>query len=243
MKSAAKKRAKRTQTALNRGLFVIKRNVVVYFVAAALLAFSGLPLAFAESGKDFQIGATVAAGVPHPLTFSLDTKINSSFAVDATHGYFGLTLNNVKVSTSNFEIRGRFHPFYGSFFLGAALGRHSVTASLSQDIVLTDSGVSITVPTKVGASIAALYVTPQIGWFITFGPGFTLGWDLGVVLPVSPSTTINVETGDPALNTLLPLVKQTSDYTSMEGTVQDKGNQLAKIPLPYVTVLRLGWMF
>ncbi|MGK5090017.1 hypothetical protein WDW86_20900 [Bdellovibrionota bacterium FG-2] len=220
-----------------------KRNGVALWLAATLAAFGGTSHALAESSKGFQAGATVAAGFPHPLTFSLNTKLNPTFGVDGTYGYFGLSLNNIKVSTSNFEARGRWHPFDGSFFLGAAVGRHSISASQTQDITIASSGVSVAIPTKVGASITALYVTPQIGWLIVFGSGFTLGWDLGAVIPVSPSTTIDVEVGDATLNSFLTMVKQTSDYAVVEKTVQDKGNEYGKFPLPYLTVLRLGWMF
>lgn len=102
------------------------------------------------------------------------------------------------------------HPFRGSFFLGASLGHMSLDAQAP-----TQAG-------PVSVSVATQYVSPRLGWLATWDSGFSLGFDVGAQLPLSPEVTA-----------VAPAGKQSN--------VESLARSLAALPLPTVG-LRLGWM-
>lgn len=137
------------------------------------------------------------------------------------------TVQGYDVDISNVELQFRYHPWMTSFFMGLATGNHVVKVSKSQVFM----GQTVNGEAKINAG----YVTPQFGWIKTWDSGFTLGLELGWLVPTSNSTDFT--SNAPAS------VQSTSDYQQFESDVKDQGDQLGKSGVPYVTVVRLGWVF
>lgn len=128
---------------------------------------------------------------------------------------------------SNLELQLRYHPNATAFFWGLAAGNHIVTVTKTQTI----SGQSVSGEAKINAG----YVTPELGWIATWNSGFTLGFELGWLVPTSNTTDFS--SNAPAM------VQSTPEYIKLKKDVEDQGDQLGKSGVPYVTVLRLGWVF
>ena len=66
---------------------------------------------------------------------------------------------------------------------------------------------------------------------------------LGIQVPLRPNTQISVTIDDPTLQSVLTQVQATAAYKKLEHNVELAGDKLGKLKLPYITALRLGWMF
>ncbi|HVJ14957.1 MAG TPA: hypothetical protein VM686_05935 [Polyangiaceae bacterium] len=82
-----------------------------------------------------------------------------------------------------------------------------------------------------------LVLTPTIGFFHTFGSGFSIGMDTGIQLPIAPSE-VEFERDD--IEGLPPeLVNQY--LTPADEAVKDTLETVGRTPLPTFN-LRLGWI-
>ncbi|MBI4402790.1 MAG: hypothetical protein HY537_01435 [Deltaproteobacteria bacterium] len=221
---------------------VLLYNAAILLCSAAVLlcAFS-----FAKSPeKDpLLLSPTFLLGIPHPLNVALDAKIEQKFSVGLGGGLLsyaykapdGYTIN---LGTYNYEMRVRFHPFSGAFFLGAAIGKQRFSCNATQEITVEQ----FTVPTTVDLAISALTITPHLGWFWIKKSGFTIGFELGWLFPISPKTEWDVST-TAEYNAILEQVEATEEYKRIERKLQDIGNRIGSLSIPFVTLLRLGWTF
>jgi hypothetical protein len=202
-----------------------------------------------SSGGDFRSwGATISANIPHPVFVELEHRFSPKWSVGLGAG--GLSLNNLNInqipltlSIAGVDGRVRWHPWGGSFFLGMALGGQKFSGQASDNIPVTIGPQTTNIDTSVTAQITSAYLTPHLGWFKVFNSGFTLGFDFGLQVPVRPQTQIAIATNNNVANIALDLIEQTKQYQDLQTKVQDAGDKIGKIPLPYMTVLRLGWMF
>lgn len=190
---------------------------------------------------DRDLGVTFMVGVPHPINLAIDKRLDPKWSLGTAFGSLGAKLQggSVNVSVTNLEARGRWHPFSGAFILGSILGYQNIVASGEQNIL---AGF-VSVPTKVSLSIKSLFLTPHLGWFWGWSSGFSIGFEFGVQVPLMPSSSFDISIVDPTLNSLLETVKQTSDYKALESKIETQANQIGNAVLPYVTALRLGWVF
>jgi hypothetical protein len=147
------------------------------------------------------------------------------------------------VSEFNLDIRGRWHPFGGALFLGVALGTQKFAGSANQSVNVSVAGTPVAVPLKVDIAVKSIYIAPHIGWLWWFNPGFFLGLELGAQIPISPSTDITVTATDSSQSALVTLAQQTADYQSLENNVKDVANKAANQAIPYLTLLRVGYLF
>jgi hypothetical protein len=92
-------------------------------------------------------------------------------------------VNGGKLDSSAFEGEARVFPFRGSFWLGGALGRMSLSASGN------GAGSPVTV------DVTTLYASPRLGWLAVWQSGLSLGLDLGVQFPIGPD--VKVTTSSP----------------------------------------------
>ena len=184
---------------------------------------------------------SIITGIPHPLTLAYDYRVGNFFSIGAATGYFTYTYrlssgDDVDLSSENYDIRARIHPFSGSFFFGVIAGTRTYKATSTRDIPLASG---LTIPVTGTLSISSYYLTPHIGWLWTNGGGFSLGIELGCQIPLSPSTELNI----PVVEAFAPEVKQTSEYKRLESDINGPALQIGKTPLPYLALLRLGWTF
>jgi hypothetical protein len=139
-----------------------------------------------ESHRTLRVGLTVGLiSIPRPISVEVQVKLWDWFGVGASYNYLpgfvsDLLLNaydihNVTVTSTSWELALRAYPFRGSFYLGTNIGVGSVTASTTGN--LQAARADVTNP----------FITPRLGWLWIFGSGFTLGFDLGVQIPLGKS--------------------------------------------------------
>lgn len=218
-----------------------KRPLMVK-VGLLFIALFAAPMCLAaySENRDFHLTPSMLFGVPHPINFALDAKIGRKFSGGITGGYFGFTYKGsedpIRLTLPNYELRARWHAFGGACFLGGAIGYHSATATASKKI--TASGVAVQTEAKL--TIKGVYVTPHAGWMWIWESGFSLGLEIGLQVPVSPSSAFAV-TYDRL--DLQDAVEATTEFKTLKKNVDDLGKTASKIPLPLLTLLRIGWTF
>lgn len=198
------------------------------------------------SGKgifgDLRFGPSVAVGVPHPLTAAVDFVYADLFSVSLGSGRFGVELEDTEIEIRNWDVTARVFPFHGSFFIGAAYGSQGIVGKMKTDIDVESGGVTLKVPTTIRLEIESKYLTPQIGWFARWDSGFTLGFDFGLQMPSGTSSELqtsfeNVSAAGEAE------VKNSAEYKKNKKDVEDAAEMIGKKAIPYITLIRLGWLF
>ncbi len=179
--------------------------------------------------RKWRLGPTVTFSFPRISEYALEYKPgNDFFSLGISYGGFDSKLDSdKKLSFKNYELRGRWHPFMGSFFLGLGYGKQNLKVDASKSI----SSVNVTYNFDIESS----YVFPHMGWFKVFDSGFTYGFDFGVISPsgVKTKTSSNAPTS----------VQSSTEYTDFKKSAEDAGNKLGKVSLPYLGLVKLGWLF
>jgi len=132
-----------------------------------------------------------------------------------------------KVSRASGEAFARIHPFRGAFFLGVAGGYAQTKGTFSESRMVGGQTRSI----ETHALADAFYVAPNAGfqWMLPFG--MTVGFDVGVQLPVGAQTpTIDASANGVAL----PL-------DGSGGAPAEAGRYVATMPVPVIHLLELGF--
>ncbi|HEX4384611.1 MAG TPA: hypothetical protein VH083_16730 [Myxococcales bacterium] len=185
--------------------------------------------------SSFHVGAMMGlVSLPRPLDVEIYARLNDYLFIGFSYSDFsafvaGPLLSAAGVSSgpttvrldqfTGFEGELRIFPFCGSFFLGSSFGHQSLKAAVTQS---TETG-----PQSGSIDVTTLYATPRIGYLWTFGPGFTLGLDVGAQLKLSATRNVTLPPGasQETQNDTNNLVDVASNY-----------------PLPSFH-LRLGWQY
>ncbi|MBX3039486.1 MAG: hypothetical protein KF789_02110 [Bdellovibrionaceae bacterium] len=168
--------------------------------------------------------------IPHPINYGLNYVHSSGlFSAEISTGSFKHKIDDVDAKLENIELGLRWHPWSGSFFVGMLLGQHTVTATKTESI--TGFG-DVTGTAKVKAD----YLTPHVGWMWGMeGGGFFGGFEIGYQSPMN--STVEYNDNAPTAATLLP------EYNRFRKDVQDEGKKYGKMGLPYLALLKIGWLF
>lgn len=183
----------------------------------------------ADSGKSRGlVGLHAALGLPHPMTFGMDyITAGKMFSFSAIGGGFSREIEEVTVGIRNLEFQFRYHPFSGSFYAGAGLGSHQITAKKKETITAVEVEAEVTVK--------ASYVTPQIGWLWVWDSGLQMGFHFGYLSPRSVTTDLKTNADS--------TIQATNEYKNLEKDVKKQGNDIGDTALPVVSLLHIGWMF
>jgi hypothetical protein len=195
----------------------------------------------------FRVGPSISLDVPHLVTTSLDATYNRTFgfSIAASNFYRKFDADEVKqaeVELKSFDVRFRWFPWQGSFFIGASYGKQAIGVKGKKDLALNFQGNSLTVPTHLKYTLDTTYFTPHLGWFATWDSGFTMGFEVGAQIPTSTKAELKVafdNVGTAAENE----VKESSQYKDAKKDVEDAGEALGKKVLPYINLIRIGWLF
>jgi hypothetical protein len=203
----------------------------------------GIPTHVGRSNRDF--GFTIAAGIPHPFTIELEKVFSPGFSGGISLGGLGLPIRTDsgfegRYGISTLNLHGRWHPWRGTFFLGGVLGAQAFYAFVSKDYTVPSYG---TLPAKVEAQISGMIFSPHFGWFWVTRSGFTLGFEFGWQFPLGSRTRLFITSDDERINDAIEEIQATAEYQRVQAELDRVGDRLGKAPLPYVTALRIGWMF
>ena len=194
----------------------------------AILAFSLPTMAF----ENFQIGPSLKIiDVPHPAQVGVEARLLDGYLGVSVHKGFmpSIKVENYDVKLDNTDIGVKFHPWQGSFYIGALMGSQEVSVKGVEEI----QGQMVNIDGKVKSK----YITPHLGWQWRYDSGFYLGMHLGWQISSGAKTSITATAPN------LPAVENTQEYKDAKKDVEDQGNELGNKALPSVGLLQIGWMF
>ena len=183
--------------------------------------------------------------VPHILNYGVDFW-NSSRTISVAASFGGYSQSGVGKSgtdtgfdlkISNYEMALRYHPFQSAFYMGAILGQHTLTVEKTATYTYLGQSRTTTITGKINAS----YVTPHIGWLWKADGGFTFGMDLGYLVPFG--ATKSIDEGSIKNDPLYGNISSQSDYIDNRKSLDDQADKYGKTGLPFIALLRFGWLF
>jgi hypothetical protein len=199
-------------------------------------------------------GGSLALGFPHPFFAGLEYRHDASWSGGVGFGgaYFPDVLwdgdvHNVNVLAA--DVRARWHPWQGAFFVGLAAGVQRIDDGASVMVPVTVTSPSgnqvFNTVSSLSASITSVYLTPHVGWMKVYESGFLLGFEAGLQVPISMHNSLDTETTDDGGLTTVGIndIVNTSQYINARGKVSDAIHDIGTLPMPYFTVARVGWMF
>lgn len=190
-------------------------------------ASSGTSAADAKSPSYF--GFNLGLGIPYVMGYGLDYVMpNKYLSFGLGGGGYSFKSSDVSIGIRQMQLAARFHPFQGSFYLGALYGQQNLTGEQTQTI----SGQSVTVK----VDIKSMYLTPHVGWMWGIADGgLFASMEFGYQVPMSSSTDFST--------TAPTAVQSTAEYIKLDADVRDAGNKIGKTSIPFLTLIKLGWLF
>ncbi len=190
-----------------------------------------------------RIGPTASIGFPFLLNYSLDATWDKKLGVSFAGGKFSRDLDkNSEIEIFNWDARVRWFPFQGSFFLGAAYGNQGIVARTKQDLKFKAGETDLVVPTTIRLELNTNYLTPHLGWFATWNTGFTLGTEFGYQMPMSSKAKTQTGFDDVSAEGEAQ-VKESEEYKKAVKDLEEGAEAFGKNAVPYLNLIRLGWLF
>lgn len=190
-----------------------------------------------------RVGPTVSVGFPFLMNYGVDATWDKTFGFGVGGGRFKRDIDaTTQVELFNFDLRARWFPWQGSFFLGAAYGNQGIVGRVEKDLDVTTGNLTTKVPTTARLELDNKYITPHLGWFATWDVGFTLGFEIGMQIPMSSKAELQTAFKNVSAATE-EMLKDTDDYKKMKKDVEDMAASYGEKAVPYVNLLRLGWLF
>jgi hypothetical protein len=190
---------------------------------------------------EYRYGVAASLALPHLVNLSLEGMFQDKFGISFNWGNVTRSLANVDVAMRHQDIRLKWFPMSSSFFVGVALGQHQLTGELYRDIKETTTNQTISTNGKLVAS--ANYVAPHVGWFSVWDSGFTMGCDFGWLVPSGVSTSFTSSFGSLPSGVTAETLEATNEYKEMKKDLEDSAKKYASTPVPFATLIRIGWMF
>lgn len=190
-----------------------------------------------------RVGPTAQIGFPHPITYGVEALLADLVSLGFSTGSYNVTqIDKANVKIKSWDVFARWHPFAGNFFVGGAYGHQDIDGRFEDDVNLTLNGFPTTVPARVDAAIKSNYISPRFGWMGVYPSGLTLGFEVGAQIPLSPDTSVDATV--PGVSPLEEAaVKSTADYQDLKKQADDAVKILGKKTLPFLTLLKVGWLF
>lgn len=170
-----------------------------------------------DRADHFQIGAIGGVGFPRPLAIEGMVKLKRALGLGLEYGALPtITTPNVQVAYWSVAGDARYFFMHGPFFVGLKIGMQHLAANGAMTIASYTLSEQMTLETW--------YVNPRIGVLFTWKPGFTLGIDAGVQLPITTNTI-----------STLPLSQLPTEVSST-------ANALGNSVLPTIDLIRIGFL-
>jgi hypothetical protein len=176
-----------------------------------------------------RLGVLGSAGFPRPLSIEGIVKLERVLALGLEYS----TLPRSTVSDVHFgcwAIAGsaRVFPLRGPFFLGLRAGRQHLSADAAV------SGYGYTVPITLG--VDTTFLNPQVGFLWTWEPGFTLGVDAGLQIPLSSDTSSTLATS------AMPSAVQQA-VAPVQRSLEGVAGTVGQTVLPTIDLVKVGMLF
>ena len=204
----------------------------------------------------FRIGPVVGGGLPSLINFGATIKLTRYLGAGINIGiiptlkisYYG----QATLAYQEYDVYARIYPFGGSFFLGTGIGYETVKGTLTTTIDLTPYQQGLPaglLPSSLDyasqGSVKTLVLTPQIGLFHTFSSGFSLGFDVGLQVPIAPSQVAFASQVNLLADPQIPAAtrQQLADkyVTPTDNQVRSTLETIGRTIIPTFNV-RLGWL-
>jgi len=194
----------------------------------------------------FRLGPVVGAGLPNLLSFGGQLKITRFFAAGVNVGLIPTVhlalYGEATLEYQEYDAYGRLHPLGGALFVGAGVGYERVTGTLAKDLDVSAyqalaPGLPPVLALRSEGFVQTLVVTPQLGIFHTFKPGFSIGLDVGAQIPIAPSE-VKFSTEVPPS---VPQEVVDALVTPNDEKVRRTLDRVGQSPLPTLNV-RIGWL-
>ena len=198
----------------------------------------------------------VGGGLPSLINFGATIKLTRYLGAGINIGiiptlkisYYG----QATLAYQEYDVYARIYPFGGSFFLGTGIGYETVKGTLTTTIDLTPYQQGLPaglLPSSLDyasqGSVKTLVLTPQIGLFHTFSAGFSLGFDVGLQVPIAPSQVAFASQVNLLADPQIPAAtrQQLADkyVTPTDNQVRSTLETIGRTIIPTFNV-RLGWL-
>lgn len=198
----------------------------------------------------FRIGPVIGVGVPNLVNFGVTAKLTRFLGAGVNVGVIPkvqLSLyGDAELSYQEYDAYGRLYPFGGSFFLGAGVGYATMKGSYANEFAAPAEaqafgiapGTPITVTTD--GSVRSLVLTPQLGFFKTWGSGISLGIDFGAQVPIAPSK-VTANTSVSGANGLANTPQVQDQITQGSQKVRDTLDKVGQQIVPTINI-KLGFL-
>jgi hypothetical protein len=172
------------------------------------------PLAKAE------IGLNAGLGLPFVSQYGVNLTMGSNLTFSATYNVIDISSDDASVKLSMPEATIMWHPFSGSFFIGAGVGQEKLEVAATEEISNT----------TVSAKVTAMTTIAKLGWMWGKGDGgLWFGMDLAYIIPSGGDVEINAA----------GLPTTSKEYKDVE----DAANQFGETAYINITFTRLGYLF
>ena len=176
-----------------------------------------------------RIGALVSAGFPRPLSVEGIVKLERYVALGLEYSTLpSITVSDVHVACWAIAGSARVFPLRGPFFVGLRAGRQHLNAEA------TLSAYGYSAPLALG--VDTTFLNPQVGFLWTWDPGFSIGIDAGLQIPLSSSSASSFT------STSMPSVVQQA-VSPIQQTMEDVAKTVGQTTLPTVDLIRIGMLF
>lgn len=174
--------------------------------------------AFAAGGS--HLGINAGFGLPFTSQYGLTyVTASNKVSLDLTYNAFKITDGMASLSLIKPELMVKWHPFMGSFFLGAGLGQQTLTATGKDTLTGLTAEIEVT----------SMTVTPTLGWMWGMSDGgFYIGMDFGYEIQSGATTKIT---------SILP------DTNQAYIDAKTQGDKFGNTSFVVMTLLRLGYLF
>jgi hypothetical protein len=193
------------------------KSTFIKALASFAFIFSLHSPAIASEGG---IGLSLGVGFPYLSQSGLNLKFNNNLGLSLNYHVLDMAVGLASLKLSMPEVILQYHPFDGSFFIGAGIGQESLNVSS------TDANTNLTA----SASVKAITGIVKLGWMWGIADnGFWMGMDYAYIFPNGASVSIDAP-GLPSTN---------QSYADTEKAAKEFG----ETAYGNFTLLRIGYIF
>lgn len=200
-----------------------------------------LPVSSSEASNERQwrVGPTVNVSLL-PVSVGIDATYGKQFSGGFHMGSMPYNSDKVDLKFQSWDLVGRWHPWMSSFFVGVGYVSQSIDIEATDKI---DDGAGNKISTKLSVGVDTNYLMPHIGWMAVWDSGFTLGFEIGYKMHMNHKTDkLKTEfVGADAAQTAA--VTATEDYKKQSKNVNDAVDAFGEASMPYINLLKIGYLF